>query len=286
MTLAADGPNKDQITYWNEASGDKWVALQERIDAQIAVFGERVLDAAKLSAGEKVLDVGCGCGATSLDAGGRVGSAGEVVGVDISTVMLGRARERAKIDGLEQVSFVNADAQLHAFPAGHFDAVVSRFGVMFFDDPTAAFANLRGALAPNGRLVFACWRPPTENPWVMVPMQAVADILPPPDMPAPGAPGPFSLADPDRVEGILRDAGYRDITVEPDDAALVLGGGPELDVAVEFSLAMGPAGRMMQDATDAQRAQATDAVREALKPHHDANGVTLSGATWRVRASA
>ena len=285
MSLAAEGPNAAQIEYWNEGSGDKWVALQERIDAQIAVFGERVLDEAGLGSGMRVLDVGCGCGATSLAAAQRVGPDGEVVGVDISTVMLARARERALETGLEQVTFLNADAQLHAFPAGHFDAVISRFGVMFFEDPRAAFANLRGALTPTGSLVFACWRPPTENPWVLVPLQAVASVLPPPEPPPPGAPGPFALADPDRVNALLKDAGFGSIAVERHDASLVLGGGPELDVAVEFALSMGPAGRMLQEASDEQKAEARRVVRDALAPHHSAEGVRLGGSTWLVKAT-
>ena len=183
MSLAASGPNAEQITYWNEQSGPKWVALDGRLDALISPYGDRALERTKPALGERVLDVGCGCGRTTLELAARVGSPGSVTGIDISTVMLARARERARKSGAQNVRFENADVQTHAFEPGSFDLAFSRFGVMFFADPVAAFANLRGALAPGGRLAFVCWQPLANNPWMQVPLAATAPHLKLPEPP-------------------------------------------------------------------------------------------------------
>ena len=206
--VAATGPNAEQIEYWNSERARKWVELQERMDALIEAFGARAIERAGLAAGERVIDVGCGCGGTTLDLAGRVGARGRVLGVDISAVMLSRARERAKSVGLANVEFVDADAQTHAFEAGAWDCAFSRFGVMFFADPARAFANLRRALRQGGRVSFACWRAMPENEWVTVPLTALMKVIAPPPPPLPGAPGPFAFGDPQRVRGLLGEAGF------------------------------------------------------------------------------
>lgn len=281
------GPNAEQIVYWNEQAGPKWATLQDRIDQQIRPLGELAMVRAALAAGERVLDVGCGCGDTTLALARRVAPGGSVLGLDISAPMLARARERLAEAGLgAAVSFLQADAQTHAFAPAAFDVLYSRFGVMFFADPPAAFANLRRALRPGGRLAFVCWQAATDNPWMLVPMAAALQHLPPPELPPPGAPGPFAFADPERVRGILAAAGYADVALEPVQMTLTIGGG-DLDQTVDFLLQMGPTARALRDTTDAAVVtRVAAAVREALLPYATPDGVRMDSASWIVTAHA
>ena len=280
--LAAQGPNAEQIEYWNSAQGAKWVSYQERLDPLIEPFSEFTLDRAGVAAGERAIDVGCGCGATCLALARRVGPRGRVLGIDISAVMLERARERARAAGAAQIELANVDAQTHAFAPSDYDLVFSRFGVMFFADPSRAFANLRTALRPGGRVAFACWRPLAENPWMLIPMAAIAAFIPPPPPPPPDAPGPFAFGDRERVRKILGEAGFVRIEVEPHDRDIVLGG--TLDDATEFALNAGPASRLLVSAGEADRARARSAVRDAFAPHARRGRVALGSAIWCVTA--
>ncbi len=279
--LEAAGPNAEQITYWNEQGGPRWVKLQEDLDRQLASFGHVVMDRLAIGTGERVLDVGCGCGETALELGRRVGATGSVLGVDISAVMLERARERGA--GAPNVRFVVADAQTHAFPPASFDVVFSRFGVMFFQDPRAAFANLQAALAPGGRLGFHCWKALPENSWMTVPLFAALQHVPPPTPPPPDAPGPFAFADPERVRGILESAGFAEIGFEARNEAMGVGSG-SLDEAADFALQMGPASIAIREATPETIAKVRASVREALAPYQTADGVRLATASWVVTA--
>ncbi len=281
--IAAEGPNAQQIEYWNETSGAKWVAMEDVIDAQIEPLGTAAMDRADVRAGERVLDVGCGCGQTSLQLAERVGKAGAVVGVDISGPMLERARERARAAGLSNLSFLNRDAQTAGFDAD-FDLVFSRFGVMFFAEPEVAFHNLLSALKPGGRLTCATWQALPKNPWMMIPIGAAAKHLPPSDPPAPDAPGPFAFADAERVEGILRAAGFDDVHHESVERELLVGGGGTLDATVDFVLQLGPVGAALREAGDAVRQAAAADVRTALEPYHDGAGVRMPAASWAVSA--
>ncbi len=281
--LESAGPNAEQITYWNEQGGPKWVTLQETLDQQLAPFGHVVMDRLALGAGERVLDVGCGCGETSLELGRRVGATGTVLGVDISTVMLARARERAGREGATNVTFVAADAQTHAFPPASFDVIFSRFGVMFFADPRAAFRNLAAALVPGGRLGFHCWKTLADNPWMTVPLFAALQHVPPPAPPPPDAPGPFAFADAERVRGILADAGFAEIAFESHGALMGVGTG-DVDEAADFALQMGPASIAIREATPETIAKVRASVREALAAHRTPTGVRLATATWIVTA--
>ena len=283
-TLHAEGPNAEQITYWNETAGAKWVELNSRIDEQIAPIGRAAIDRARVSAGEHVLDVGCGCGQTSLELAERVGSRGSVTGIDISTVMLARARERAAAFDAAQLRFENADAQIAPLEALQADLVFSRFGVMFFADPRAAFANLQRALRPGGRIAFACWQDLARNPWLLTPLMAAAKHVALPEPPAPGAPGPFAFADPKRVRGILADAGFESIELESFERALVVAGGAPLEQSVDFIVQVGPLGAVLREADATTRARARDAVHEALEPFAQGDVVRLDCAAWIVLA--
>ncbi len=276
--MESSNANAAQIAYWNEAAGQTWVDLQDDLDRQIEPLGRAVLAALALKPGENVLDVGCGCGQSTLALAELVGPSGSVLGADISQPMLTLAKARS--GGAPQVAYVEADAQTFPLEAGRFDAVHSRFGVMFFEDPTAAFANLRRALKPGGRLAFLCWRSIFENPIMTLPMQAAAKHLPPAEPPAPGAPGPFAFADADRVRAILTDAGFAGIAIAPQD---MLGGGNTLEDAVGMALRVGPLGRMLREHPDAGPA-ALDDIRAALAAHVTDGLVRLPSATWIVTA--
>ncbi len=285
--MDATGPNAEQITYWNDQSGPKWVARQDQLDRQLAQFGEAVMDALGVAPGQRALDVGCGCGDTTIALAKRVGPSGRARGVDISQPMLARARERAAEAGLANVRFDAADAQTHAFEPRSTDVVFSRFGVMFFADPTAAFTNLRGALADGGRVGFVCWQPLPENSWMRVPIMAAAQHLTLPPPPAPGTPGPFSFADRDRVGGILAGAKLRDVAFTSFTPSLeVGGGGGGLDDAVEFILQLGPMAAVLREAPASALPKVTEAVREALAPYTTPRGVVMSSAAWIVTARA
>ena len=279
---APSGPNAEQIKYWNE-NGRKWVTLHGVIDQQIRPLGLRAMDRAALHAGDDVLDVGCGCGATTVEIARRVAPGGRATGIDISAVMLEEARRRARDVGAA-AHFELTDAQTHRFTPASVDVIFSRFGVMFFVDPTAAFANLRRALRPDGRLAFVCWRSLPDNPWMFVPLGAALQLLPPPPLPAPDAPGPFAFADQARVRGILEGAGFRDVQFDPVDEMLTIGGA-DLDETVAFLMQMGPTGMLLRQANDPSlEPRVAAAVRASLEPYLTPTGVRMSSASWIVTA--
>ena len=288
MPLPLEGPNAEQITYWNQQAGPTWVAVQSLIDQQIRPLGRLAMERAALGPGLRVLDVGCGCGDTTIELAKRVAPGGEAHGVDISAPMLTRAAQQARAAQVSNARFELADAQTSEHPAGHFDVLFSRFGVMFFAEPIVAFSNLRQALRAGGRLVFVCWQAMMENPWMGVPMMAALQHLPPPPIPAPGAPGPFAFADPDRVREILAGAGFSDVALESVRMPLSIGGGNDLDATVDFVLRMGPTARALREADDpALQPHVAASVREALAPYQTAEGgVMMDSASWIVTARA
>lgn len=275
-------PNAEQIEAWNGATGVKWVRLQDRLDNLLAPFGDAVIKAAAIKPGERVLDIGCGCGATTLAAAEAAGTTGRILGVDISLPMVTRARERNAERGLT-AAFSVADASLHDFAPGSFDLLLSRFGVMFFDAPAEAFANLHRALTKDGRLAFVCWRTMPENPWLSVPLRAALPLLPPLPPTPPGTPGPFAFADSAHVTTLLTEAGFTDIRLTPFDADLILG---SIDDALTQSLDIGPLSRLIADLPDDLRARIVATVRAELEKYVTPRGIALGGATWIVTARA
>jgi SAM-dependent methyltransferase len=283
--MDAAGPNAEQITYWNETAGPKWVALEEMLDEQIRGLGEVAMDRVGIAPGERVVDVGCGTGQTALQLARRVGPAGAVVGLDISEPMLARARARARSAGAENVTFVAADVQTHRFEPAQADTCFSRFGVMFFADSVAAFGNLRSALRPGGRLGFVCWQALPENPWMGVPLSAALQHVPLPVPGPPDGPGPFAFADAARVQGILARAGFSAVTVADHRSVLTVGGTAGLDRAVEFMMQMGPAAAALRAADPGLRGTVAAAIREALVPYDTPAGVRMASAAWVVTAT-
>lgn len=282
MTEQATGPNATEIENWNEAMGRTWVMLHERLDRQLAPIGHAAMAKAGFSAGQTVLDVGCGCGETTLELAGKI-APGEIVGVDVSELLLEVARETAKAQGVGNVRFQKADAQVHPFAPASFDVIFSRFGVMFFEDPRAAFANLRPALKRGGRLAFCCWRPPSENLLLSMAMQATGHLLPPMPPADPHAPGPFAFADGERTRGILDAAGFADVQVEKFDQRT---GEESLDDMVFSSLRIGQLGSALRQIGPSGELKAAiqDALREALAPYVVDGVVKLPAAAWIVSA--
>ncbi|RZJ40598.1 MAG: class I SAM-dependent methyltransferase [Brevundimonas sp.] len=271
---------------WNGPGGERWVENQVRLDRMLAPYGNALRDAADARPGEQVLDVGCGAGATSLDLAARVAPDGRVTGVDISRALIRRARELTGERG-PPVKFMLADAAARVFDPIH-DLIVSRFGVMFFDDPVPAFANLRAALKPEGRLAFVCWRGPLENDWTRLPMTAIRDIVPPPPPADPEAPGPFSFGDPARVERILTQAGFIHVRIVAVDHPVLFGVGPTPGAAVEDAVAnavkVGPLERALKDQPDEVKDRALAAVRQAYRDRLTPDGVVIDAAGWMVTA--
>jgi SAM-dependent methyltransferase len=276
--------NQDQIDYWNGDAGKRWVAEQERLDAMMAETTLALIDAADPQWGEKVLDVGCGCGSTSIAYAEAVGPEGRVTGLDVSKPMLAFARDRAKEADLKTIDFVLDDAATREMDEGAFDLVSSRFGVMFFADPVAAFRNLRRAMKPKGRLAFVCWRDWRENEWVRVPVGAVRPHVPPQPPQGPDAPGPFAFASLGRIRTILAASGFDTITARPLDVTGEFG--ETLDAGVQYMMGFGPISRMLSPASEMERARAENALADALRPYAAKGVIAMGLAQWLITAKA
>jgi SAM-dependent methyltransferase len=272
--------NDDQLKFWNDKAGRDWTELQERMDANLAGIHEAILTFAAPRAGEAVLDIGCGTGTTSMVLADRVGPSGRVTGIDLSEPMLGMAQRRGA--GRANLRFVRADASQHAFAPDH-DLLFSRFGVMFFDDPVGAFANLRSAMKASGRLAFVCWRTPPENPWASAPVRAAKPFLPETPPPDPLAPGPFAFSDPDRIRAVLAGAGFSVPRIEHYDGVMDMG--RDLDMAAAHTLRIGPLSRAVGDADATTRQKIVAAVKDAFCPFISNQGdVAPPTACWLVEA--
>ena len=278
---AADAPNAEQVEFWNEVQGDKWVRLQDRTDTALQPMGHAAIDRLNPRPGERVLDIGCGCGTTSMELADRVGSGGAVTGADISRPMLAHAKERAGKAG-SAVNFIEADAQTNEFGDASFDAVFSRFGVMFFKSAEAAFANLRRAVKPDGRLAFACWHERDNNPWIVTAVKIAAQYIEMPPPPEVGDPGPFSFADESYLRPILEKAGWTDVAFERYDSTLLVGSDPE--DATKFVMQMGPAAPLVAEADEKSKAAIFADLHAALSTQAGPDGVRMGASIWIVTA--
>ncbi len=275
--------NADQIAYWNGPGGQNWISRQATQDVLLRPISDILHGAAAAAKAERVIDIGCGCGGTSFELARRVGAEGSVLGLDISAPMLEYAREHTPGD--LKVQFVQADATVYPFQPGSADLLFSRFGVMFFADPTASFTNIRKALKPRGRLVFACWREPRANGWMMIPLQAVYQHVPKMPQLGPEDPGPFSFGNEERVRRILAGAGFSDVQLKQHDLALDISLGRGLEAAANAAIAFGPASRALDGHPDSVRAAAIQSVREALSKYEKDSKIPLPASIWIVSAS-
>jgi ubiquinone/menaquinone biosynthesis C-methylase UbiE len=281
-TPVGHNQNSDQIAYWNGVGGQRWARRQPVQDILLQPIADLLIDRARIKAGERVLDVGCGSGSTTFSFARVVGQSGHVMGIDISAPMLEVARKVAPAGS--PVEFALADATIYPFAPESFDLLASRFGVMFFADPVLSFTNLRKALRRTGRLAFACWREARENPFFMVPLQAAYQHVPKMPQVGPEDPGPFAFASEARVKRILDAAGFSDIAMEPVDLALDVAIGGGLEAAVKSAVEVGPAARALTDQPPELVTAATQAIREALKPFARGQTVPLDACIWIVTA--
>ncbi|HUR77475.1 MAG TPA: methyltransferase domain-containing protein [Acidimicrobiales bacterium] len=271
------GANQLQRNAWNGENGRRWVAEADGRDRVLQPVADALFDAARLQPGERVLDIGCGCGVTTMRAAELVGT-GEVTGVDLSELMLEVARQRA---GSTRIGYVEADAQTHPFAPDAYDVVISRFGTMFFDDPVAAFANIRVALVPGGRLCLATWQPLADNDWLKVPAAALVGYGALPDSNS-TEPGMFGLSDPARIRQVLASAGWHDVVVEPATVALPLGATAQ--DAAAYLADTGIVRTVLEALTPDDRRAALSAVVAVLQERQTASGVELGAGIHLIQA--
>jgi SAM-dependent methyltransferase len=279
--MANEIVNVEQAQAWDGPDGEYWATHQERFDNTIRPHHSLLMAAAAVAPGEHVLDVGCGNGLTSRDAARAAGPGGSVLAVDLSGPMLAKAEQLAKDEGLGNVRFEQGDAQVHRFEAGAYDLAMSRFGVMFFADPVAAFTNIASALRPGGRLAMLVWQSGAGNEWMgsMRDALAAGRNLP---APPPGAPGPFALADREFTRNILTDAGFTDVGFAPSEQPFNVGADP--DDAYRFAVGMAPVQWLLADLDEATKAEALEGLRATIAAHQTADGIVFGSAAWVVTA--
>jgi SAM-dependent methyltransferase len=272
--------NADMLAFWNGKGGDIWVARQEHTDITLALVTNALLVFAAPRAGERVVDIGCGCGAATLEFARAVGPSGRVAGFDISGPMLAEAERRASAAGIGNVDWRQADPTSAAL--NQYDLLTSAFGVMFFGDRVAAFTNMRRSAAPDARMALVCWRTLAENPWMEVPMTAVAQHLPPRPKPVPNAPGMFAFADPEHVTEVLTAAGWTSPRFEKLDMDFDIAAGRGLEEAVAQSTEIGAVNSWLRNQPERFVSAAVASLREELKPYADGMSVRLAGAMWLI----
>ena len=278
-TSAVDPTNVEQAKAWDGDEGAFWAAHADYFDRSIAAYHAAFMETASIAAADRVLDIGCGSGQTTRDAA-RAASSGWALGVDLSERMIQRARELASQEGVGNLAFERADAQVHPFTAEDFDVAISRTGAMFFGDPVAAFSNIAGALRPGGRLRLLAWQGLDASEWIRELSSAMAagrDLPGPP----PSAPGPFALSDPDRVRAVLGDAGFSDIQLDPSSEGMWFGSDP--DHAERFIL--GVLGWMLDGLDDEGQQRAMENLRATIEAHSGPDGVVFGSSTWTIRAT-
>lgn len=286
--MAESTANADQAIFWTEVAGPQWVRQQRQFDHSLAAFGAESLRVLAAQPGERIIDIGCGTGTTTLAIASTVTATGAAIGFDISSAMVEAAAARAAADRIANASFRIGDAQtdeLVAAGSPPFDAMYSRFGVMFFSDPTAAFANIRAAIRNGGRLTFACWRSESVNPWIDEPARVMRSFTPEPVLPPPNAPGPFALQDADRIRNILTDAGWSRVEVRRVDATVTMGGGDGVGPAVAQTLGTTVGQSLRRQVDDATYAKVMAALDDLMAEHLVDGAVQFPGSVWVVTGS-
>ena len=275
-----------QVEYWNHQVANVWADRHEQIDSMFADVTTIALGRAAPKPGERVLDIGCGAGTTTLELASRVAPEGHVVGIDISRHSTTQARSRIAAAGVGNAEIILADVGRHPFAPASFDLVFSRFGVMFFPDPVASLSNVHAAMRPGGRLTFAVFRARAENPFVTLPHAAVAKLLPPLSAPGPEEPGQFSWSDPARVRRILAGAGFRDVSLTAHDPEFRLAGPGGAAEATDLALHMGPISRALSAMDAAPIEELRSRLQSFFGQHDGPRGIILSAALWLVEANA
>jgi len=275
-------PNTQQAALWNDVSGKAWVEMQPILDGVLAPFERLVVDAGYPGEGGKVLDIGCGAGATTLAMARRVGNDGRCLGLDISRPLVALATERARLEEVANTSFEVGDAQAYAFESGCFDTVISRFGVMFFDDPVAAFMNIRQAARRGGKLAFVAWRSPVENDFMTTAARAAAPFLPPAPLPDPEAPGQFAFADGARVKRILEASGWSSIKIEQADVLCQIAEGD----LMRYATRLGPVGAALRQVDQVTAEKITTVLPAAFAPFMEDGKARFNAACWLATAVA
>lgn len=279
--------NEAQKEFWGGGGGKVWVAQQAQLDQMIGPMGDLALAKLLLKGGETVLDIGCGAGTTSISLVERVGADGHVHGADISEPLTAYAKERAAGAGLANLTFSLTDMQIEVPPHAPFDAVFSRFGVMFFEDAYAGFKNIRGAMKPDAPLAFVCWQAQTENPWTLVAAKAIMPFVELPAPLPPKAPGPFAFQEQGYVEDILGSSGFKDIAIEGETHLMTMFEGVPLEEAVARYFNINPTIKALINAAEGvDEAEIVAAVTEAFKPYHQNDKLQFQGAVWVVTAKA
>ncbi len=275
--------NIKQKQFWSGAGGDVWVDKQREMDIMLNPLGERVIQGLDLKEETKILDIGCGCGATTLEIAKLVNQ-GEVIGVDISEPMLERATQTASDMALTNISYQVKDVQVDEMPNKYFDIAFSRFGVMFFEDPFEAFNNINHSLKDDGQLSFVCWQHASLNPWQSLSIQVIKEFL---DLPAPPpkSPGPFAFEDKSYIEEILNASGFRDIEIKDNQEDIVMFSGKSIREACEDYLTINPVvTEMLKNSPSELREEILEALIGKFSDYHKDDGLLFPSATWIVTA--
>ena len=282
MSDATNDPNQVQAEYWTNEGGPSWVRNERRYERMLQPFDDALIGALHPRGGDRILEIGCGFGATAI---ALAANGATVHGVDIAPPMIDRARERAE-GSAEQITFAVADAQ-EVDLGGPYDTAVSRFGVMFFADPVRAFTNIAASVRADGNLAFVCWQSLDRNPWLGLPIEVLQSFTGAASAPAslaPGAPNPVAFADPVHTEEILRSSGWTGISLEPVEPLLIIGGDDGIEGAVQLALNGSSMKALLQDDDGSLRARVVDALTERLAEFVTDDTVLMQSSAWLVTA--
>ena len=274
--------NQEQKEFWNEKKGDIWVSLEHNIDKMLGPLGDQAIKILKPKVGEKILDIGCGTGSTSQTLSNLVGESGLVTGIDISKPILNFAIKKKESKKIKNINFIQADAQNHQFSNSNYNAIFSRFGVMFFEDPIAAFKNIKKSLVRNGRLTFVCWSNREENDWINLSSNVASQFLELPPKANPKDPGPFAFEDYFYIKEILIKAGWSNIKIKAYKKKIIIG--DTLDSAADFLSRMGPMSVPFENANEQTKEKVVSALKECYSKYFTPKGVEFHFSSWIVSA--